>query len=269
MKKFLCLYAAVLLLILSAVLSGCSEDADRSKTKAPAAPQKKVVVPQNRPAPAANKIAESSGWPPATEKQDNILPADQWTRKNYVMIFDGSGSMAAQRCSGSTTKIAVAKEVVADWAQSVPDNANLGLIVFDQKGFSTRLQLGQGDRQAFVQQVQAVVPGATTPLNRAVQIAYELLTAQAGKQLGYGEYHIVIVTDGAANLPDKLTETVNAILARSPIIISTIGFCIAETHSLNQPGRTIYKAANNPEALRQGLQDVLAESESFEDVTEF
>ncbi|MCI5129692.1 MAG: hypothetical protein D3907_14685, partial [Candidatus Electrothrix sp. AUS3] len=97
MKKFLCLYAAVLLLILSAVLSGCSEDADRSKTKAPAAPQKKVVVPQNRPAPAANRIAESSGWPPATEKQDNILPADQWTRKNYVMIFDGSGSMAAQR----------------------------------------------------------------------------------------------------------------------------------------------------------------------------
>lgn len=271
MKKLLCIYTAALLLILSVVLSGCSEDADRPKIKAPTPQKNNVVAPQqqNRFAPVATKTAESSVWPPAAEKQDNILPADQWTRKNYVMIFDGSGSMADQRCSGDTTKIAVAKEAVADWAQSVPDDANLGLIVFDQQGFSTRLQLGQGERRAFVQQVQAVVPGATTPLNRAVQIAYDLLTAQAGKQLGYGEYHIVIVTDGAANLPAKLTQTVNALLARSPIIISTIGFCIADTHSLNQPGRTIYKAADNPEALRQGLQDVLAESESFDDVTEF
>ena len=261
MKKKLCLYAVALLFILGVVMSGCSEDADHPKAKAPA--------PQNRPAPVANKSAESSVWPPETEKQENILPADQWTRKNYVMIFDGSGSMGNQGCSGNKTKSAAAKEAVADWAQSVPADANLGLIVFDQKGFSARLQLGQGDRQQFVQQVQAVVPGSSTPLTQAVQNAYDLLTAQAGKQLGYGEYHIVIVTDGAANLPDKLTETVNAVLARSSIIISTIGFCIAETHTLNQLGRTIYKAADNPEALRQGLQDVLAESESFDDVTEF
>jgi hypothetical protein len=80
---------------------------------------------------------------------------------------------------------------------------------------------------------------------------------------------MVIVTDGIANIPDKLTEMVNMVLNQSPVIISTIGFCIDATHTLNQPGRTIYKAANNPEALRQGLQDVLAESESFEDVTEF
>ena len=148
-------------------------------------------------------------------------------------------------------------------------DANLGLIVFDQQGFSVRLQLGQGDRQKFIQQVQAVVPGSGTPLTQAVQTAYEILTTQAGRQLGYGEYHMVIVTDGVANQPEKLTGTINAVLARSPIIISTIGFCISDTHALNQPGRTIYKAANNPEALRQGLQDVLAESESFDDITEF
>jgi Mg-chelatase subunit ChlD len=266
MKKFLCIYAATLLLILGVVLSGCSEDADRQKTSTP---QKKVVVPQNRPAPAANRTAESSVWPPATEKQENILPADQWTRKNYVMIFDGSGSMGAQGCSGTTTKNVAAQEAVAEWAQSIPAEANLGLIVFDQNGFSVRQQLGQGSRQEFVQQVQAVVPGANTPLTKAVRTAYELLTAQATKQLGYGEYHMVIVTDGIANIPDKLTEMVNMVLNQSPVIISTIGFCIDDTHTLNQPGRTIYKAANNPEALRQGLQDVLAESESFEDVTEF
>ncbi len=267
MKKIFCIYAAALLLVLSAVLSGCGEDADQRNAPAPQQ-QKNVVQQQNEPAPFA-QAAEASGWPPSAEKQENILPADQWTLKNYVMIFDGSGSMGEHRCSGSRTKSDVAQEAMADWAQSVPADANLGLIVFDQQGFSVRLQLGQGDRQKFIQQVQAVVPGSGTPLTQAVQTAYEILTTQAGRQLGYGEYHMVIVTDGVANQPEKLTGTINAVLARSPIIISTIGFCISDTHALNQPGRTIYKAANNPEALRQGLQDVLAESESFDDITEF
>ncbi|WLE98624.1 MAG: VWA domain-containing protein [Candidatus Electrothrix communis] len=266
MKKLLCTYAAALL-ILSVVLSGCGEDADQQNASAPQQ-QKNVAQQQKIPDPF-EKTTDASTWPPSAKKEANILPADQWSRKNYVMIFDGSGSMSEQRCSGNKTKSTVAKEAVADWAQSVPADANLGLIVFDQQGFSVRLQLGQGDRQKFIQQVQAVVPNSGTPLTQAVQTAYEILTAQAGKQLGYGEYHMVIVTDGVANQPEQLTRTVNAVLARSPIIISTIGFCIADTHSLNQPGRTIYKAADNPEALRQGLQDVLAESESFDDITEF
>jgi hypothetical protein len=278
MKKFFSIFsifsisAAALqtlmaLIALSLVLSGCGDDADQRKSPAP---QKKNVAArqqQNVPSPPAQ--AAEAGWPPSADKQENILPADQWTMKNYVLIFDGSGSMGDRHCSGNKTKNAVAQEAVAEWAQSVPVDANLGLVVFDQRGFAVRQQLGQGDRQEFVQQVQAVVPGSGTPLTQAVQTAYDLLTAQARKQLGYGEYHMVIVTDGVANQPDRLTGTINAMLAHSPILISTIGFCIADTHSLNQPGRTIYKAADNPEALRQGLQDVLAESESFDDITEF
>ncbi len=268
MKKLFCIYATALLLFLSVVLSGCSEDT--APGNAPA-PQKKKIASQQKPSmpDPFEEATKSSVWPPSAEKEENILPADQWSRKNYVMIFDGSGSMSKQGCSGKKTKSTVAKEAVADWAKSVPADANLGLIVFDQKGFAVRLQLGQGDRQEFVQQVKAVVPDSSTPLTQAVQTAYETLTAQAGKQLGYGEYHMVIVTDGVANQPEKLTGTVNSVLARSPIIISTIGFCITDTHSLNQPGRTIYKAADNPAALQQGLQDVLAESESFDDITEF
>jgi hypothetical protein len=52
-------------------------------------------------------------------------------------------------------------------------------------------------------------------------------------------------------------------LAASPITLHTIGFCIGERHVLNQPGRTIYRAANDAAELRAGLQAVLAEAESF------
>lgn len=57
-------------------------------------------------------------------------------------------------------------------------------------------------------------------------------------------------------------------MAHSPIQIHTIGFCIGPDHSLNIPGRTMYKAADNPQQLEKGLQDVLAESETF-DVSDF
>jgi hypothetical protein len=57
-------------------------------------------------------------------------------------------------------------------------------------------------------------------------------------------------------------------LKTTPINIYSIGFCIGENHALNQPGRTFYKAADNPAALRKGLEEVLAESETF-DETEF
>ncbi len=263
----------IILLFLSAalvILTGCGEDADQRKK---AAPKKKTVAsqPKKQNIPDADKeVGVSCVWPPPVEEQqDNILPADQWTRKNYVMIFDGSGSMKEQRCSGDQIKSQVAKDAVAEWARSISEDAHLGLIAFDKSGLSVRLQLDEGGQQEFVHKVQAVTPGSGTPLTESVKKAYEILTDQARKQLGYGEYHMVIVTDGAANKPKNLTRAVSAVLQRSPIIISTIGFCIADTHSLNQPGRTVYKAADNPTALRQGLQEVLAESESFDDVTDF
>ena len=78
----------------------------------------------------------------------------------------------------------------------------------------------------------------------------------------------MIVTDGEASSGEDPTRIVQWILDYSPIQIHTIGFCIGTNHSLNIPGRTVYKAADNPQQLEKGLQDVLAESEQF-DISEF
>ena len=94
------------------------------------------------------------------------------------------------------------------------------------------------------------------------------MTRQGRRQLGYGEYTIVVVTDGIANDENRLRTAVDVILANSPITVYSIGFCIGARHSLNQPGNTVYKSADNPEQLAEGLKDVLAESEFF-DAAEF
>lgn len=231
----------------------------------PALQQKPPVQNQQTAAPQqTDLVATTENWPFSGNNEDVPLLDSDLNRKNYLLIFDGSGSMKEKKCSGTLTKAEAARDAVKEWSVSVAENANLGLIAFDERGLSLRLPLGVGNRDLFRQQVQAVVPNYKTPLTASLDHAYQLLTAQALRQLGYGEYTIVVVTDGVANDPNALANRVNRILSESPVMINTIGFCIAADHSLNQPGKTFYTAANDPAALRQGLQAVLAESESFD-----
>ena len=77
-----------------------------------------------------------------------------------------------------------------------------------------------------------------------------------------------VITDGQASNKIRLNELVQFVLNNSPIQIYTIGFGIGTDHTLNQPGLTQYKPAENLDELQKGLKDVLAEAETF-DETEF
>ena len=200
-------------------------------------------------------------WPPVTDQA--VAISNDLMARNYYVVLDGSGSMNYSACSGSQSKMAVAKAALSVFAKSVPGDANLGLQVFDGKGLRELLPLGAGNRAQFVKLVQNVVAGGGTPLLDSVNQAYNKLLEQGKKQLGYGEYHLVIVTDGEANTGQDPTPTVNKLLHESPVVLHTIGFCIGNDHSLNQAGRVLYQAADNPEALSQGLADVLAEAPQF------
>ncbi len=190
------------------------------------------------------------------------LVADLWQRSNYYVIMDGSGSMEKDGCSHGRPKIDLAEEVITEFADQVPADANLGLGVFDRAGIREALPLTT-NRATFKQEVAKIQPGSSTPLRSAMEMGLKVLTGQAQQQLGYGEYHLVVVTDGRASDGQDPGKIVNRILADTPLVIHTIGFCIRGSHSLNQDGLVAYKAANNPEDLRQGLEAVLAESPEF------
>jgi uncharacterized protein with von Willebrand factor type A (vWA) domain len=209
---------------------------------------------------ATGAAAAGPQWPPPG-KTDRI--ASDLITRNFYVVLDGSGSMNERACRGDGKKIDQAKAALEVFSKAVPRNVNLGLLVFDSRGVSERVPLAAGNREAFMQQVLATNPNGGTPLRGAISIARQRLEEQARRQLGYGEYNLVVVTDGEASSGQDPRQEVNDLLARSPIIVHTIGFCISTHHSLNQPGRTVYKAANDRADLERGLEATLAEAPKF------
>ena len=253
----------LLLLALLAGLAGCggggdSVDADSPEAKAKAR------------AEAAAEAAAEAGvagpvWPPMPEGQAPRIDMTRALTTNYYLVLDGSGSMMESECSGRNLKMTVAQRAVKQFISKIPEQANIGLAIFDGEGLSERVPLGVGNRPALKRAIDAVQADQSTPLRSAVELAYERIQTQAVTQSGYGEYHVVVITDGQ---PDPDSEDprpiIDTILAESPVVVHTVGFCIGEDHSLNQPGKTLYAAADSPEALGEGLAAVLAEAPSFD-----
>ncbi|MBI1957157.1 MAG: VWA domain-containing protein, partial [Candidatus Niyogibacteria bacterium] len=210
---------------------------------------------------AATDSTDFRGWPPAPQEGDAIVLASDLLAQNYWLVFDDSNSMGDRACGGGGDKIDVAKAAVQKFINSIPAHANVGLSRLNVRG---TIELGTGNRDALMSAVKAISASGGTPLRSAMEDAYDELTRQGQRQLGYGTYNIVMVTDGEANPGQDPYRIVAAITQQSPIVIHTIGFCIGSQHSLNQPGVTYYAEANNPEQLAQGLAGVLAEAPKFD-----
>jgi hypothetical protein len=259
--------AAALCVACALVLAtaACERSQPAPAAKAPAAPhlaaQRQPSAPPAKPAPPPKPA-----WPflyantPSAEGAP--FDPDAVTKRNYYFVFDASGSMGERKCAGGDRKITVAKRALLQFAQNIPRDANLGGLAFNQRGVQPLIPIGPLDPAQLRRAVGALAAGGDTPLAQAIREAYAALTRRAVTQLGYGEYHLVVITDGEATGEDP-RNVVDRLLAESPVVLHTIGFCIGDRHSLNQPGRTIYLAADSPEALDKAFAEVLAEAPKF------
>jgi Ca-activated chloride channel homolog len=193
-----------------------------------------------------------------TPSKDLTLDPDLM-RRNFMVVIDGSGSM------DYSNKMNQAKEAVTEFLKAVPAEDNLGLVTFDGYGINLRVPLGINNRPVFNQTVSDMRASGGTPLLSSIEMAVEALRKQAQRQQGYGEYHLLVVTDGDANPGQDPTDVVDKTLRFSPIVVHVIGFNIGLNHALNQPGRTDYKTADDAKSLIAGMKAVLAESPSFDD----
>ncbi|MDH5639286.1 MAG: hypothetical protein OEZ04_12435, partial [Nitrospinota bacterium] len=144
--------------------------------------------------------------------------------------------------------------------------ANAGLVAFGKssgKTITSRHKFVSADKEGIKRIMHEMVASGNTPLVRSMGMGFEMLQEQAQRQGGYGEYHMVIVTDGEAS-DGNPANMARKIVLSSPVIINAIGFCLNGKHSLDVDGYTKFSVANDPAALSAGLKGVLAESESFD-----
>ncbi len=227
-----------------------------------------VSVSKTSASTAAQSSKDSWVWPGKAKDATKLVIDPVQTRKNYVIVFDGSGSMGDSKCSGGSTKYSAGAAAVIEFSSFVPSDANLGLVVFDNRDISVRVPLGLKNRTAFADAVRNVSVGSGTPLKRSIRMGYDILTEQGQKQFGYGTYSLIVVTDGEAS-GGSPTDLVNQIVDMTPIEFHTVGFCLGDGHELNQPGRTFYAAANSPQKLLDGLKSVLAEVSATDAAADF
>lgn len=190
--------------------------------------------------------------------------------RNFYLIFDGSGSMSEalnKQCQGDKrfgSRLEGAKWAVEQFMPLVPSNVNLGLWVFDTTGNSERLPLGSESRTQFLTAIQKTRAGGKTPLTESIEQGVNRLVQQRDRQLGYGEFRLVVVTDGEAT-GRPLTQAV-AYARQRRIPIYTIGLCLGAQHELRKYSVS-YRAADSIEALRRGLEETLAETSAFDPQT--
>lgn len=263
---FLLVRLALVVSLLS-LLPACSEPEEKKigdKASSPAVSEKGALSNFSHSA-WSGLFNDDAALPSGSEVSEAAL------RRNFLVVLDGSGSMSERACGSSLTKYKSAKDALSYFIKALNSDDNLGLVAFDSSGTNVRLPLNHGmqHHKEFVGKVSQVKSDSDTPLGQAISVAFEALKQQAGRQMGYGEYHMVVVTDGVASDPVLMRSVVNNVLRDSPVVLTTFGFCIHNEHALNQPGQTIYKEARNTEDLVQGLEAVAAEAASFQDMTSF
>jgi uncharacterized protein with von Willebrand factor type A (vWA) domain len=185
------------------------------------------------------------------------------TTSNYYFVFDMSGSMD-ESCSGKR-KIEGAKEAITRFMKNIPDDVNIGLMLFGTEtgdGYKETLPLGAANREEFLNIINGLKPQGRTPLGEAILASVDKVTEQYKKQLGYGTYRIIIITDGEQTGID-LRQPCNYLARHGFIGLYSIGLCMKSSHTLKKYSLS-YRDANNYEELEQALVEATAESEEFD-----
>lgn len=111
-----------------------------------------------------------------------------------LLILDSSGSMWGQ--IDGVTKIQIAKQTLSTIITDLPDNAEVGLILYGHrtKGDCNDVELitpiGRIDKSRLSQRIQAINPKGKTPITLSIQLAGEAMRTIEGAAT------VVLVSDG-------------------------------------------------------------------------
>lgn len=181
-----------------------------------------------------------------------------------LLILDASGSMWGQ--IDGENKIVIARRVVGELVDGLPDDQEIGLIAYghrregDCDDIETVLQFGALDREGFKSTVNALNPKGKTPITESVKQAFALVKQAETTAT------IILVSDGLETCGADPCAAVK--LARQEgldFMMHVVGFDVAgeDTSSLQcaaQAGNGLFLSAENAAELGKALERAVAMS---------
>ena len=180
---------------------------------------------------------------------------------NIMIVFDASGSMGyAMSQADNRERLPIAQKALKQVLQKIPDNSNIGLFVFGNIKNDNPVQIGPKDLARLNSAIDAIRTGGNTPLGAYMQRASNQLLEQRQKNLGYGRYKLLVVTDGEATDGDLMQRVAREVIRRN-LSLEVIGVAMTGNHTLSSTC-TVYRAANDEESLNRAMAAAVAETKA-------
>jgi Ca-activated chloride channel family protein len=180
-------------------------------------------------------------------------------KSNVVIILDASGSMKSNLRSSRTQKMAAAKHALKEVLKTVPQDTQIGLLVFSGTNVKNHwvYPLGPRNDARLNTAIDMIEPGGGTPLGAYIKIGADRLVQERKNQMGYGQYRLLIVTDGQAQDIQLVNTYTPEVLSRG-VIMDVIGVDMVQNHTLATKVHS-YRKADDPESLKKAVAEVFAE----------
>lgn len=179
---------------------------------------------------------------------------------NVLFILDASGSMWAK--VENKEKITIAKEVMTNLIQELPEGVKVGLEVYghrkrgDCNDIEILVPVGKGDKNTLIKQIQSIQPKGETPITKSLEVAGELL------QSTEEETTVVLVSDGQETCKGDPCALIKTLKEKGiKVQVHVVGFGVTEKEKeqltcIAEAGGGKYFTAQNANQLKGALTEV-------------
>ncbi len=184
-----------------------------------------------------------------------LLTSTALAGQKIVVVVDDSGSMADRMRFEPVRKMEAAKKALRVVLERLPEDAEVGVLALN-RGWLTPIKAL--DRQQLRRQVNSFRARGGTPLGMRMKEATDSLLEMRKKD-PYGDFRLLVVTDGEASDQAVLDGVLPDIMSRN-LVVDVIGVDMQSEHSLATEV-TNYRRADDPQSLEAAIAESLAESD--------
>ena len=153
-------------------------------------------------------------------------------------------------------RIQAAKRALQVVLEKLPEDAQVGVLALNQGWI---IPLGKLDRSKTSGQIKRLRANGGTLLGKRIKLAADELLTIRDDQV-YGDYRLLVVTDGEANDQPLLDHVLPDIMSRG-LVVDVIGVDMKSDHSLAQEVHN-YRRADDAASLENAIAESLAESDN-------